>query len=294
MKSVSIVVITYNEEKNISGCLSSLLKVDYPKNKYEILVIDASTDKTFDIASKFKNVKVIKSKEKGFAVQRNLGIKLSKNELVAFTDADCIVPKDWLKVLVSSIESNKVSCVGGNAYPPKDSSHIGLCIACLGFPAGGALGLSDNDPISTCNAIFSKKVIDSIGGFYASLRYGGEDTDITRRLRANGHKVIIEKDSFVYHKTRDFHEFLSWCFRRGKAKFNISKSPLQLLMPLAIFAYPFSSKFRKLLSKRKVINIDLFSIFFVVPVLFFLRQLYMTAGWIYEFIRSFGWKEKHS
>ena len=60
MKSVSIVVITYNEEKNISGCLSSLLKVDYPKNKYEILVIDASTDKTFDIASKFKNVKVIK------------------------------------------------------------------------------------------------------------------------------------------------------------------------------------------------------------------------------------------
>ena len=84
MKSVSIVVITYNEEKNISGCLSSLLNIDYPKNKYEILVIDASTDKTFDIASKFKNVKVIKSKEKGFAVQRNLGIKLSKNEFILF------------------------------------------------------------------------------------------------------------------------------------------------------------------------------------------------------------------
>lgn len=292
MKSVSVVLITYNEENNISGCLRSLLDLDYPK--YEILVVDASTDKTFDIASKFKNIKTIKSKEKGFAVQRNLGIKLSKNELIAFTDADCIVPKDWLKVLVNSLESNKVSGVGGNAYPPKDSSNIGLCIACLGFPAGGALGLSDNDPISTCNAIFIKKSLQKINGFDTSFSYGGEDTDLTRRLRADSNKIIIEKNSFVYHKTRGFNEFLSWCFRRGKAKFHLSKNPIQLFMPLTIAIYPFSSKFRKLISKRKVINIDIFSIIFVVPVLFFLRQLYMTSGWIYEFIRSFSWKEKHS
>ena len=78
-------------------------------------------------------------------------------------------------------------------YPPKDSSHIGLCIACLGFPAGGALGLSDNDPISTCNAIFIKKSLQKINGFDTSFSYGGEDTDLTRRLRADSNKIIIEK-----------------------------------------------------------------------------------------------------
>ena len=293
MKSVSVVVITYNEEKNSEDCLNSLVSQDYPKGKYEIIVVDASLDKTAELASKFKNVKVHKSKEKGFAVQRNLGIKLAKNELIASTDADCIAPRDWLKRLVSSLEKNNVSGVGGSAFPPKDSCYIGLCIACLGFPAGGALGLNKNDSISIGNSIFYKKVLEDVNGFNPNMKYGGEDTDLTKRLKKKGYKIIIEPDLFVYHKTRNFKEFLSWCFRRGKAKFHLSKSPVQILMPLAILIYPFNSKFWRVVTKRKAIKIDLFSVFLVVPCLFFLRQVFMTLGWSYEFARCFIRKEKY-
>src|SRR3989344_3342918 len=226
MKSVSVVVITYNEEKNIEDCLNSLVSQDYPKGKYEIIVVDASLDKTAELASKFKNVKVHKSKEKGFA-------------------------------------------------------------------AGGALGLNKNDSISIGNSIFYKKVLEDVNGFNPNMKYGGEDTDLTKRLKKKGYKIIIEPDLFVYHKTRNFKEFLSWCFRRGKAKFHLSKSPVQILMPLAILIYPFNSKFWRVVTKRKAIKIDLFSVFLVVPCLFFLRQVFMTLGWSYEFARCFIRKEKY-
>ncbi len=294
MKSVSIIVITYNEEKNIDDCLNSLVSLDYPNDKYEIIVVDASTDKTAEIACKYQKVKVHKSSEKGFAVQRNKGISLASNDIIAFTDADCIVSKDWLKNLVYSMENKGADCVGGPAFPPANSSHIGLCISCLGYPAGGALGLSANDPISTCNAAFTKKCLNDVKGFDLKLKYGGEDTDLSRRLKEKGYKIIIEPDCFVYHKTRDFREFLSWCFRRGRAKFHLRKNPIQLFMPLTIFAYPFTSKFWRVFYKRKDIKIDILSVFLVVPCLFFLRQVFMTFGWGYEFTRSFGRKEKHS
>src|SRR3989344_5053584 len=60
---VSILIPAYNEEKNISKTIESVLKLNYPKNKIEIIVIDdSSTDKTAQIAEKFKNVKVIYNK----------------------------------------------------------------------------------------------------------------------------------------------------------------------------------------------------------------------------------------
>ena len=73
--------------------------------------------------------------------------------------------------------------------------------------------------------------MEEIKGFDLSFKYGGEDTDLTRRLKNNNKKIIIDENIFIYHKTREFLEFLSWCFRRGKAKYHFSKSLTQLFMP---------------------------------------------------------------
>lgn len=79
--------------------LSKLIAVVGFYPKYEIVVIDSSTDRTPEIAGKIKNLRVFSLKGLGFAHARNSGIKNSRNEVIAFTDADCIVPKDWLKNL---------------------------------------------------------------------------------------------------------------------------------------------------------------------------------------------------
>lgn len=281
----SIIVITYNEEKNIKDCLESLTKQDHPD--YEILVVDASEDKTAEIASTFKTVKVIKAKRKGFGIQRNIGIKLSQGDSIAFTDADCTAPKNWLATAITSLEKHGAAGIGGNAYPPPNSLKIGVLIACLGYPAGGATGLDpDKDPLSTCNAIFLKTALQDVNGFNEQLTHGGEDTDLCQRLNTHGHKTIIDPNLFVYHKTRDFKEFLNWSERRGRAKYHLTKSPTQLLMPLTLFAYPFTSKYRKAFTSRKELGLNLKDITLTVPALFFLRQLYMTKGWLQEASQS--------
>lgn len=274
----SIIVITYNEEKNIQQCLNSLFAQDY--RDYEILVVDASQDKTAEIVKKNKKVKFIPS-AKGFGIQRNIGIKHAKGTYIAFTDADCIAPPDWLHKGITLLEKDNVAGVGGNAYPPENSPSIGKAIACLGYPAGGALGLHPaKDPISTCNAFFLKKALEDVQGFNETMIYGGEDTDICRRLTKKGYKTLIDPSLFVYHKTRNFPTFLKWSARRGKAKYHLQKNPLHILMPLSIFIYPFTSKYRNVFKKRKHLHLDFFTVFIVIPTLFFLRQFYMSKGWI--------------
>src|SRR3989344_331445 len=281
LTKASIVVITYNEEKNITDCLSALTSQDY--GNYDILIIDASTDSTSQRAALFPNVKVIKSKRKGYGIQRNLGIRLSQGDIIAFTDADCMPPPDWLSKGISSLEQHHVAGLGGNAYPPEDAPLIGKAIAALGYPAGGSVGLNPKkDPLSTCNAFFKKTALTEINGFNETMIYGGEDTDLCKRLKEKGHKIVIDPTVFIYHKTRTFSEFLHWNIRRGRAKYHLEKNLKQLLMPFTIFIYPFTSKYRKLIKKRKELQINWFTLLLLIPLLFFLRQLFMTLGWIKE------------
>lgn len=320
-KPVSIVVITSNEANNIKKCLDSLLKLEYPR--FEIVVIDHSTDSTPEIVSGYRQVRLIKSSKGGFPQQRNKGIQSAKYGLIAFTDADCVVPKDWLDILVSSLNKSIVAA-GGNAFSPPDSPFIGKCIACLGFPAGGDLGLDaistpDKDgnvkSIATCNALFRKSALKNIMGFNEKLKYGGEDTGLCSRLRKNGGKIKYIKESYIFHKTRDsIKDFVKWCCRRGIAKYYTSSGyifPVTALLLAflaflaALFLSPFlaissiiiafiasaaltlfTKKFRILIKRRKKIGISLLSIIFVVSYLALLRHISMMYGFASEFAKK--------
>lgn len=290
MENVSVVVITYNEEKNISECLNSLLNLEYNGN-YEILVVDASTDNTKNVVKEFKNVKLINSPNKAFGIQRNLGIKNSKYDLVAFTDADCIVPKDWLNNMIKELEEN--DCLGGSVRNPENTTLIGKGISCLGFPAGGILGIEFSGNLCTCNSIFRKKIFEKVGYFNENLLYGGEDTDLVERMNKGNVKIKLSNNCFVYHKNRNLREFIGWNIRRGKARYYLFKNPLHLFTPLGVFIYPLTRRFRLLIKKRKQIDISLFNLFTTVIFLFFLRQSFMAIGWFYGAGQSFTGKKKH-
>ena len=98
---VSVVVITYNEEQSITNCLASILAIDYPT--FEVIVVDASADDTGRLVKAIKDPRLRYrwSQKKGFGRQRNVGIGMAQFPLIAFTDADCIVPQDWLSILVA-------------------------------------------------------------------------------------------------------------------------------------------------------------------------------------------------
>jgi cellulose synthase/poly-beta-1,6-N-acetylglucosamine synthase-like glycosyltransferase len=232
LPGISVVIISHNEELNIADCLESVTALDYPDASLEIIVVDSSTDRTREIVTSFPRVKLILSPSKGFSEKRNLGYLAAAYELVAFIDADCVAPADWLRRMVPHLRSPEVAAVGGNAYPPPTAPFLGKCIACLGKPAGGAIGLDSEvvflsqgiNYLATCCSLFKKRVLHEVGGFDEGLIYGNEDVSLSEKI-LNAHYVLeYAEDAFVYHKTRNgVWQFATWAFRRGQSSFHAAE-----------------------------------------------------------------------
>ena len=113
-KVLTVVVPAYNEQILIAGCLDSLLKQTLNREKFEIIVIDNnSTDLTAKIAMD-KGIRVEREPVKGYVHALRRGIDICQTDYIAFTDADCIVPHDWLeKILKHFGASTQIVGVGG-------------------------------------------------------------------------------------------------------------------------------------------------------------------------------------
>lgn len=98
---VSVIIPSYNEEKNIEDCIKSMLDQSY-KNLELILVDDGSTDKTKEIIKKFP-VTLLEQKHQGPGNARNYGAREAKGEILVFMDADMTFSKDFLEDLMSPL-----------------------------------------------------------------------------------------------------------------------------------------------------------------------------------------------
>lgn len=107
---VSVIVAVWNEGSRISKCIDSLLKLDYPKK--EIIVVGGGEDNTKDVCTALaKNKKIkylIERKRRGKWYSLNKAIENAKYDLVAFTDADCVVTQNWLNKLVSNLGNGDI------------------------------------------------------------------------------------------------------------------------------------------------------------------------------------------
>src|SRR5260370_38678127 len=105
--TLSVVIPAYNEEKYIASCLESIIE-DAGKDILEIIVVDnASTDHTADVAKKFKGVKVVHEGRKGLTKARQAGLMAAKGDLIAYIDADTHVKKGWFHKVRQEFEKNK-------------------------------------------------------------------------------------------------------------------------------------------------------------------------------------------
>jgi poly-beta-1,6-N-acetyl-D-glucosamine synthase len=108
---VSVVVACRNEQNNLTFLLNSIAGQDYPKNSFEVIIVDDnSTDKTFEIASGFKgieNIIVINNNGNGKKQAIRSGINASSGILIITTDADCTMGKKWIKTIAAFYEMHK-------------------------------------------------------------------------------------------------------------------------------------------------------------------------------------------
>jgi cellulose synthase/poly-beta-1,6-N-acetylglucosamine synthase-like glycosyltransferase len=127
---VTILITAYNEEKDLRAKLENTLEIDYPKEKFEILVAsDGSTDKTDDIAKEFasEGVKLFRQEGRvGKTITQNNAVEQAKGEIILFSDATTMYPKNVLREILPGLADETIGCVTGKLiYVDKNDTTIG-------------------------------------------------------------------------------------------------------------------------------------------------------------------------
>ena len=197
---VSVIVPTYNAEKTIGQCLEALAGQSYPADSYEVIVVDdGSTDGTGDIARRHK-IKYIRQENRGPAAARNRGAEEAGGEIILFTDSDCLPDKDWIGEMVKPFADPGVAAVKG-AYKT-GQKEITARFAQLEFEERFQLlkKAESIDMVDTYSAGFRRKIFMDMGGFDTSFPVANnEDTELSYRMSAAGHKMVFNPDAIVYH-----------------------------------------------------------------------------------------------
>jgi glycosyltransferase involved in cell wall biosynthesis len=198
MKSISVIIPAYNEEKNIGLCLASLIPQARDAKAEIILVNDGSKDHTIDIAKLFsKYVKIVSlRKNSGVANARNAGARVARGNILAFIDADCVANPGWLKTIQKNM-NGKIGLMG----PIKSlfyerlidhttfetfSNLVKITVYVKPFVAGS-------------NFACRKKYFTKVGGF--KLLKSLEDFDLGFRLSTHG-KIRFSDKMIVYSSVR--------------------------------------------------------------------------------------------
>lgn len=208
--NISVIVPAHNEGPYISRCLNSLMDQEFPKENYEVIVVDnASTDNTKLHINEFNDVKYIYKENGPVGAVRNYGASHASGEILAFIDGDCIAPRDWLASGINLLKSHPETVLGGKYSLDSEASWI---------ERYWLLGLKDttSDKIDLLGGtIFIRKEhFGLVGGFNEEVS-SGEDTQLASDLRNSGISVMINQNLNVIHlgnaKTaKDFIRRQAW------------------------------------------------------------------------------------
>lgn len=215
---VSVIVPVYNDQDRIGLAIDSLLGQTYPKELYEVIIVDnGSMDKTVEVVGKYP-VKLLEETEiQGSYAARNKGIAEAKGRVLAFTDADCIVDPNWIKAGIDALKSTCAFQAGGHVK----CRFSKKATAAEYYDALCGIRIKDNVETRgvafTANLFVRKEVIDELGGFPQHIKSGG-DVYFTSHASEAGYNIIFAQDAIVEHPTRDFCGIMKKMVRIGKGK----------------------------------------------------------------------------
>jgi GT2 family glycosyltransferase len=200
---VSVVICAYNAADTLEDNLRSIDQLTYPD--YEVILVnDGSKDRTSEIGRAHPRVRVVDTPNQGLSAARNVGLAEATGDIVAYTDADTRVDRDWLTFLVQPFVNSDVVGSGGPNVVPADDPPIAQCIARA--PGGPTHVLLDDriaEHVPGCNMAFRRDALLAIGGFNAVYLRAGDDVDVCWRLQARGWKIGFASAALVWHHHRN-------------------------------------------------------------------------------------------
>ena len=275
---VSVIIPVKNGATHIKDVLDSLMQVGYEKDKLEIIVVDGnSTDGTKEIVAQYP-VKLLTEERPGLNAARNTGLKHSTGEIIAFTDYDCVVPKDWIDKIVKNFQKPEVGCIGGNIigyhndflsqYADKSVMPVmrifkkrkilNTVKPPWHYPAG-------------CNMAFKREAIKKAGMFDEKIRYGFDEDELVERVCKAGYNMVLDPEVVIKHKHRPtLTSLLKQTFNYGRG-----------------MGYMLRIKGLKSLFSKWALYCVLVFLFWVITIFAFLALSFLTSTVIYKGILLF-------
>ena len=209
LQPVSIIVPIKNRGNLIPNLIKNLSNLNYPD--YEIIIVDdCSTDNTKYLLKKYPIKSVVLKKSVGSAEARNIGINNAKNDIIALTDSDCFVSRNWLNDLVPFL--NKYDIVGGKVkFCDRIERKLNPSIKVETV-------IKKKSPVNflnSSNMLFKKELVSHTGGF---LNYRIEDLEFSWRALKKGYKLIyVPKGLVIHHGKRTTLENIKKYIQYGKS-----------------------------------------------------------------------------
>lgn len=191
---ISFVVPAYNEEARIEKCVRSILDAleEFDHEAEVIVVNNASSDRTRDIAQSIDGIRVVDQPIKGLVHARQAGYDAAAGELVANIDADTIMPSGWIETVIDEFEGEPELVALSGPFYYFDLSPFRRFWVKIFYGIGyisylfNRFVLNAGSMLQGGNFVVRRSALEQIGGFDTSIRFYGEDTDVARRLHKIG------------------------------------------------------------------------------------------------------------
>ena len=207
----SVIVPVYNAQATLDRCVESLLALEYPADRVELIFVDnASTDATAEILRRRADtIRVLRESKRGAAAARNAGLRVAGGQVVAFTDADCVVEPGWLHNLVGALTGGRDRVAAGTIRATRPANRCEL----FGERIHDHRAAVESEPpyaiTMNCGTYLSGPIRREL--FDEDFRRG-QDVDLSYRLFQNGCSFVLAADAVVYHHNE---RSLAGLFREG-------------------------------------------------------------------------------
>ncbi len=278
MPRFSIIVPVYNRIDEVDDLLDSLSRQSC--KDFEVIIVEdgssAPCDKVVEKYSEQTDIKYFFKENEGRSIARNHGLERASGDYFIFFDSDCVIPKDYFKILSESLEKNPLDCFGGPdaahssfSTTQKAINYSMTSFLTTGGIRGGKVQLEKFVP-RTFNMGYSHKVWETVGGFREMF---SEDIDMSTRIRQAGFSIGLIREAFVYHKRRVNMRL----FLRQVYVFGMSRITLKLLYPDSLkFVHTLPALF-VIGSVALILLACLWSWWFITPLIFYFAAIFVTA-----------------
>jgi len=240
MPSISVIIPTYNRPRQLAMCLRALEGVDFPRGRFEVIVVDDGGSVPVEITHTL-DVTVVRQRNAGPGAARNAGAQRARGRCLVFLDDDCLPEPGWLAALTARLEKGWPEAVAGetvNGCP----DNLYDCVSHL--LSYHQYDRYKDDPaavgfLATNNFAMQADLFCAVGGFRSDLTLAYEDREFCDRWLRLGYRLTYEPEAVVRHcRSMTLRSFCRqhWTYGRMASRYyNLAPSRIRRSLPRFYF-----------------------------------------------------------